>query len=59
MSKFCTPKKRSTFRRQPLVQGNRVHLIGYPNPATLWTLIRNKQKAMKSVNNAVLKEKAS
>lgn len=60
MSHFCRPKKRTTFRKSHRIQGNRAGLINYPDPATIWKLMRSMKKAVQQTNNnAVLKEKAS
>lgn len=60
MSHFCTPKKRTTFRRWRMNPGNQVHMINYPDPANIFRLCRSAIKAglLKS-NNAVMKEKPS
>lgn len=51
MSKFCRPKKRSTFRRQPMSVGNVVNPIGYPDPALKWKMLKSMVKAILKSNN--------
>jgi|CXWL01.1.fsa_nt_gi hypothetical protein len=58
MSKYCRPKVRTMFRKSHRIQGNRVRSINYPDPVTIWKLMRNMKKAVTQANNnAVLKEK--
>jgi hypothetical protein len=57
MSKFCTPKVRSTFRKSRKAPGNTVGAIFYPDPNMKWKLLHSMVKAMLK-NNAV-QEKTS